>query len=151
MNMKAGAAAILCVACLLMAGCTSSNQDEELRETIKDSLSAIQLKMSDLGQDATNLNYAGLIRSGSALETESQIWYNKISAINDISSDWQPVKTNYLKALDYFGTAGKQASDASLAFQRGDNTAAIQYLEEATINIDKGGRYLDEATAAIPQ
>ena len=142
---------LLMVGAVLVAGCTSSNQDEELRSTMYESGQAMSVVLENAGCDASNLDYAGIIQSGRALKTESNIWYDKISAINDISPEWQSVKSNYLKALRYFGDAGEELSQSGQAFQRGDFTASLAYINDASADLDSGSRYMDEAVGAIPK
>ncbi len=141
---------ILSLVLIFSAGCTS-NQDEELRSTIQDSLTPMQNALSEVSRDTLNHDYAATVLSGRALETESEIWYHRISNIDDISSEWQPVKMNYLRALDYFRMSGQKISNAGLSFQKGDLTSAITYAEGATADLDSGSRYFDEAMAAIPK
>lgn len=151
MNMKIEAAILLiCVTSLFIGGCTSLNQDEELRSAITDSTSAIMLKLEDIAQGDPDIDLEWIQR-GTALETESQIWYDKISAIDDISPEWHQAKINQLKALEYFGTGGKQISDAARAHQRGDYSISEQYLEEAAISLTKATRYIEETKTAIPE
>ena len=141
---------ILLVGTILAAGCTS-NQDEELKTTFYDSSRSMVIVLESVGRDASSLDFAGLMQSGRALETESKIWYDKISAINDISPEWRPVRTHYLNALNHFSNAGRKASDASLAFQQGDYSSSITLMEQASADMISGNRYLDEAMAAIPK
>lgn len=141
---------LLMLSAVLVAGCTS-NQDAELKKTIQESLTPMQGALQTVGRDSSNLDYAAVVQSGKALETESEIWYNRVSAINDLSPEWQTVKTNYLRALDYYQISGQKISAAGAAFQKGDLATSLAYTQEATANLESGSRYMDETLAAIPK
>lgn len=127
------------------------NQNEKLKSALIDASSEVTAALQQTTRDATNKDYAALIQSGRALETEAEIWYNKISAIDDISPEWQTVKMNELKALDYYRLSGQKISKAGLAYQMGDYTAVIAYTQDASADMESGTRYTEEATSAIPK
>jgi len=130
---------------------SKSNHDEELRSALGKSSTEVAAAVLQTSRDATNNDYAALIQSGKALEIEAEIWYNRINVIDDISPEWQSVKMNQLKALDYYRLSGQKISKAGLAYQIGDYTAAIAYTQDASADMQSGTRYTEEATSAIPK
>lgn len=109
---------------------------------ISSSRSTIGNLFLDIADDMDYMDFQSMKTHGERLEQKAQSDYNVISKYA-VSSEYQNLKTGYLRVLDASKNAGKYSKLAAEEYIRGNDDKGNEYLFKAQDYIDKSTPDLD--------
>lgn len=128
-------------------GLTTTDDDTRFSNAVIASVKTINPLLQKVGTSSETLDIAALRENGTLLALEADNSYKTISAM-PVSGPIQPVKDNYLKALQKFSESGTKIHDGLNALEKGDDLSAEKFLTEAGEAIAAGSEYLNMTETA---